>query len=658
MAIVKMNKFTLLAFESQKYSLLEKLQTFENVEFAYLEDLEESGFSELKRDNESIEISEIEGELSKINFVIELLSSHSKKIGMLKGLKEGKKEIGYNSLSEMASKSNWSIIYNELKEKENLINKSKSEISKLSNSIEELRAWENLDASFSQLSSKSTVSFLGVIPQVFMETLRKDLQDGFAGYYLEVIGEDTREANVLMIFHKDEEELASGLLKKYSFSKIILNYDGIPKKIIEDYRRKIAELNHSINNIIEEIKNYVIHLEEFKMVYEYYENKAIRLKSAGLFLKSENIIAIEGHYPTENHDRFLKVLNSALGEEYYIEFSEAQGEDVPILLKNNSVFSAFEPITAMYSMPRYKEIDPTPLFAPFYILFFGMMLSDAGYGVLMLLATGIALARFNLDSDMRKTVRMFFYLSISTIVWGALYGSYFGGAIKIPPVWMTPDSDVGLLMIVSIAMGLIQIFVGLGIKAYILIRDGNPLAAFFDAGLWYFTLTGAIIWAVNALGAGETLGLSPQVVKVAGIITVISMILIVLTHGRGEKSIGGKLGTGFYSLYGITGYVGDLVSYTRLAALGLATGFIGSAFNIMVDMLGKSFFAIIFATIIFTFGHIFNLLINALGSYVHTSRLQYLEFFGKFYEGGGKAFNPLKFTSQYYNILKTGNEEE
>jgi len=253
---------------------------------------------------------------------------------------------------------------------------------------------------------------------------------------------------------------------------------------------------------------------------------------------------------------------------------------------------------------------------------------------------------------MRKTVKMFLYLSVSTIVWGVLYGSYFGGAIKIPPVWMTPESDVGLLMLVSIAMGLIQIFVGLGIKAYILIRDGKPLAAFLDAGLWYFTLTGSIIWAVSALGSGDSLNLSPQIVRVAGIITVISMILIILTHGRGEKSIGAKLGTGFYSLYGITGYVGDLVSYTRLAALGLATGFIGSAFNIMVGMLGKSIFAIIFAVIIFTFGHIFNLLINALGSYVHTSRLQYLEYFGKFYEGGGKAFEPLKFTSKYYNISK------
>ncbi|MPM84338.1 hypothetical protein SDC9_131409 [bioreactor metagenome] len=388
------------------------------------------------------------------------------------------------------------------------------------------------------------------------------------------------------------------------------------------------------------------------MVYEYYENKLIRLKSMEKFLKSDNIIAMEGHYPSKSHDKFMEVLHYTLGEDYYMKFSEAEGDDAPTLLENNSVFSAFEPITAMYSIPRYREIDPTPLFAPFYILFFGMMLSDAGYGILMLLATGFALSRFNLDKDMRKTVKMFLYLSVSTIVWGVLYGSYFGGAIKIPPVWMTPESDVGLLMLVSIAMGLIQIFVGLGIKAYILIRDGKPLAAFLDAGLWYFTLTGSIIWAVSALGSGESLNLSPQIVRVAGIITVISMILIILTHGRGEKSIGAKLGTGFYSLYGITGYVGDLVSYTRLAALGLATGFIGSAFNIMVGMLGKSIFAIIFAVIIFTFGHIFNLLINALGSYVHTSRLQYLEYFGKFYEGGGKAFEPLKFTSKYYNISK------
>ncbi|EQB86530.1 V/A-type H+-transporting ATPase subunit I [Clostridium punense] len=653
MAIVKMNKFTLLAFESQKYSLLEKLQNFENVEFAYLLDDEETSFNELKRNSESIEISEIEGELSKIKFGIDLLSEYSTKVGMIKSLKEGKKDVSYETLSEMVSKSNWRDIYAQLKEKENLINKNKSEISKLLSNIEELLPWANLDTPLLGLNSlKSSISFLGVIPQVFMESVRNELHESFQGYYAEVISENTREANLLMIFHKEEEELANALLKKYSFSKASLNYEGVPKEIIKGYKEKIDELKQSNNTVTGEIKNYAIHLEEFKMVYEYYENKLIRLKSMEKFLKSDKIIAMEGHYPSKSHDKFMEVLHHTLGEDYYIEFSEAEGDDAPTLLENNSVFSAFEPITAMYSIPRYKEIDPTPLFAPFYILFFGMMLSDAGYGILMLLATGFALSRFNLDKDMRKTVKMFLYLSVSTIVWGVLYGSYFGGAIKIPPVWMTPESDVGLLMLVSIAMGLIQIFVGLGIKAYILIRDGKPLAAFLDAGLWYFTLTGSIIWAVSALGSGESLNLSPQIVRVAGIITVISMILIILTHGRGEKSIGAKLGTGFYSLYGITGYVGDLVSYTRLAALGLATGFIGSAFNIMVGMLGKSIFAIIFAVIIFTFGHIFNLLINALGSYVHTSRLQYLEYFGKFYEGGGKAFEPLKFTSKYYNISK------
>jgi V/A-type H+/Na+-transporting ATPase subunit I len=658
MAIVKMNKFTLLAFESQKYSLLKKLQAFANVEFSDLSQNNENEFNELKRDNESNEITEIEGELAKVKFAIELLSNYSDKPGMLKGLKQGKKSLNYQTVEEINHQWNWKEIYEVLRNKENDITKIKNIISKLSSSIEELAPWSNLDISLSDVNSlKNTVNFIGSLPQLFMDSLMEDLQNNFKGYYMEVISDSSREANLFMVFHKDDEENANQLLKKHSFSKINLNYEDIPRKIINENKEEISKLKGNIENILDEIKSYVVYLEQFKIAHEHYTNKLSRLNTMERFLRSENIVAMKGFYPSDNHEGLIKLLDETLGSDYYIEFSEADGEEVPILLKNNKMFAAFEPITAMYSMPKYKEIDPTPLFAPFYIFFFGMMLSDAGYGILMLLATGIALKLFNLDEDMRKTVRMFFYLSISTIVWGALYGSYFGLQL-IPAIWMTPDSDVSMLMLVSIAMGLIQIFIGLGIKGYMLIRDGQPLSAVFDVGLWYITLTGSIIWAVDALGAGETIGINPQLVKVAGILTVISMVSIVLTHGRAEKSIGGKLGTGFYSLYGITGYVGDLVSYTRLAALGLATGFIGSAFNIMVEMLGKSVFTIVFAVIVFAFGHIFNLLINALGAYVHTSRLQYLEYFGKFYEGGGKAFNPLKFNSQYYNILKTENEEE
>lgn len=214
---------------------------------------------------------------------------------------------------------------------------------------------------------------------------------------------------------------------------------------------------------------------------------------------------------------------------------------------------------------------------------------------------------------------------------------------------MKPDTNVTLLMLVSIGLGLIQILIGLGIKGYMQIRDKDYFGAFSDVFLWYVTLIGCIIWGGSAFGVE----LPATLVTVAKYGAIASMVGIVLTNGRAEATIGGKLGQGFYSLYGITGYVGDLVSYSRLAALGLATGFISYAFNIMVDMVSMNFITtVLFGGLIFVVGHVFNLFINALGSYVHACRLQYLEYFGKFYEGGGTAFEPLKYNSKYFKIMR------
>lgn len=658
MAIVKMDRFTLLAFESQRSLLLEKLQAFENVQFTQLSNYSEGDLSFLTQVDTSNEIAEVEGDLSKVKFTLELLNKYVDKPSLLTALKEGKKTLTYKELEKFYSSSKWRDIYTDLKEKENSITQRMNQINKLSNLVDDLKPWVNLDASISEIeNTKSISSFIGVLPQAFLESFKNELEANFKEFYFEIVNSTTKESNVILIFHKDDESEGDILLKKYSFSKVNLNINNKPCDSIKNYEDEINNHKVFIESTNKDIKGYTKNYEEFKLVYEYLENKLLQLKAAESLFKSNNIVAIEGFYPSEEHNTFVKIIESAVGKDYYLESSQADGEEVPVMLKNNTVFGAFEPITAMYSVPKYNEIDPTPLFTPFYILFFGMMLSDAAYGLIMLICTAFALKRFNLDDEMKKTTRMFFYLSISTIVWGVLYGSYFGKAI-FPPLWMAPDSDVSMLMIVSILLGLVQIYVGLGIKAYMLIKNGEPISAILDVGLWYITLTGTIIWAVDALGSASTIGIGPGVVKIAGIATIIGMVLIVLTHGRTEKSVGAKLGSGLYSLYGITSYIGDLVSYTRLAALGLATGFIGAAFNIMVGMLGKSVFTIIFAVIVFTFGHVFNLLINALGAYVHTSRLQYLEYFGKFYEGGGKAFSPLKYNSKYYKITNLKNEEE
>jgi V/A-type H+-transporting ATPase subunit I len=653
MAIVKMNKFMLLAFENQKKSLLEKLQSLESVQFLDLSKIETNEFNQLKSDNASSEISEVEGELSKVKFTIELLSTFSEKPKPLKNLMEGKKDYSYDVLEQITNTSHWRDVYNELKQKDNKINMNHNYITKLKTNIEELRPWKDLDTSLESIHGlKKSKAILGEIPQGNVDSLRLKLEEATKNYYFEVISSIGRNSYIMVIVHNDEIADIEQLLKSFNFSKIDIQCDGVPKEVITGYKKTIESINTENNFIQDSMKEHINKLEEYKVVYEYYSSLLLRLKSTENFLKSKNIVAIEGYYPAELHNDFEITLKSILGDDYYLQSHAAEGDDVPVKLKNNKVFESFENITSMYSTPKYKEIDPTPLLAPFYIFFFGMMLSDAGYGVVIFIGTLIALTTFNLDDDTRKSVKMFFLLSISTIFWGVMYGSYFGNFIKIKPLWMTPDSNVGLLMIVSVVMGLIQIYVGLGIKAYMQIRDKDYFGAFSDVGLWYITLSGAIIWALSGFTDLSSFGIPTIVTVIAKYATIVGMIGIVLTNGRHEKSIGAKLGQGFYSLYGITSYVGDLVSYTRLAALGLATGFISYAFNIMVDMVSTSWATVIFGVAIFVVGHVFNLFINALGSYVHTCRLQYLEYFGKFYEGGGTAFEPLKYNSKYFKISK------
>ncbi|WP_312573388.1 V-type ATP synthase subunit I [Clostridium sp.] len=652
MAIVKMKKFTLLAFESQKQKLLKDLQRLESVQFSEVliqEELEEY----LQKDSAHIEISEIEEEQAKIKFAIDFLSQYEEKKGTIQSLKEGKNTVTYYELEKAVEDLQWEKQYNYLKEKENTINKKKQHISKLSSEIEEIGKWSNLDISMNEVNNfKNCIAYLGVVPKNFIENLREDISFQYNNCYIEVVNEDNRDGNILIIFHKELQSEIETLLKRYSFSKVNYDYEVPPKEVIRNFKTKIKELKNELENIKKEIEEHVKYISDFKLIYEYNENHLLRLESCNNFLRSKNILTIEGWLPEEAIDEFEETISKSLNSEYYLELEDAKGEEVPILLKNGTVSEAFEPITEMYSMPRYNEIDPTPLFMPFYFIFFGMMLSDAGYGFLMFIGSLVALKFFNLDEDKRKSVKMFFYLSISTIFWGVMYGSYFGDAIKISPIWMKPDSNVILLMIVSVALGLIQIYVGLGIKAYMLVRDGKPLDALLDVGLWYLTLTGSILWLLSASGALSSLSSSGNIPTIAKYATFGGMILILLTHGRSEKGIGAKLGAGLYSLYGITGYVGDLVSYTRLAALGLATGFIGSAFNLMIGMLGNPIAKILAGSLIFVVGHLFNLFINALGAYVHTCRLQYLEYFNKFYEGGGKTFRPLKFSSKYVKVVK------
>ena len=648
MAIVKMSKFTLFAFESQKEALLDGLHKFENVQFINLQKYEEEYLQSLKKDSENEKVSYLEGEKAKVKFALELLLKHKEKEGTIKSLVKGKSLLNYDELENLAKKSNYSENYKKLKEKDDALLQMKNEKTKIISEIEALTPWRSLDAPFEDLLElNSTIFLMGSLPKSFKDTFREKFESEIPYSYLEVISEAKGEISVIALIHKDYEEKAKEILKLYSFNAINLKYDGIPIQILKEFRSRLDAIAKEEESINMEIKDGCKYLEDFKIVYEYLSNKHIKALACENFLKTESTVAIEGWVPTELSKELEDVIKTITKEDFYLELEGADKEDddVPILLKNSTLIEPFELITSMYSLPKYSEIDPTPLMTPFYMVFFGMMLADLGYGIVMFIATTLALKKFNLDEGQRKFAKFFQFLSIPTAVTGAIYGSFFGDLIKFNGL-INPAKDLMKLLVISIVIGAFQIFFGLGVKGYMLIRDGKPMDAIYDVVTWYAALIGAFLF----LG-GSSVGLSPATMNIGKWVMIVGMVALVLTQGRQNKGIGAKLGGGLYGLYGISSYIGDLVSYSRLMALGLSGGFIAVSFNMLIGMI-PSPFNIIFGVFIFVGAQTFNMLLSALGAFVHSARLQYVEYFSKFYEGGGKAFEIFKSANKYITVIK------
>ncbi|MCB2292467.1 V-type ATP synthase subunit I [Clostridium algoriphilum] len=649
MAIVKMSKFTLFAFESQKDALLDNLHKFENIQFINLQESTGEHLQSLLKDSENEKVSFLEGEQAKIKFAIDLLIKYSEKEGAIKSLVKGKSLLNYEELETLAKKSNYSENYKRLKEKENNLLQMKNEKTKITSEIEVLTPWISLDATFSDLKSlKSTVFLMGSIPKVIKETFREKLESEIPYSYLEVISEVKDEINVIALVHKDYEDKAEDIFKNHNFNAINFKYDGIPALVIKTFNKRLEEISNEEKGIYVDIKNDCIYLEDFKIVYEYLSNKHIKALACKNFLKTESVVAIEGWVPSGLTKDLEKTIKLITKDNFYLDLIEApkESDEVPILLKNNSVVEPFESITSMYSLPKYSELDPTPLLTPFYMVFFGMMVADIGYGILMFSVMAFALKKFNLNEGQRKFARFFLVLSVPTTVAGVIYGSFFGDLIGFISnhSLLNPSKDLMTILIISIVMGAFQIYFGLAVKAYILIKARKPMDAVYDVLTWYLALTGAFL-----LIGGAQVGLSPLVINIGKWVMIAGMVGLLLTQGRESKGLGGKIGGGIYGLYGITSYIGDLVSYSRLMALGLAGGFIASAFNSIIRMLPTPY-NILLGVFIFVGAQLFNLFLSSLGAYVHSARLQYVEYFSKFYKGGGRAFKAFKPKNQYINV--------
>ena len=463
---------------------------------------------------------------------------------------------------------------------------------------------------------------------------------------------------------KDVYDEAESILRKLTFVSISESDSKTPSELHEQYMQEIKKLEERSEEAKDSIEKLAENRKQLQFVIDYLQMRKEKYDALSGLGFTGSTFVLTGYIP----EKYTESLKKEIEARYTasITFTDPdEDEDVPVLLENSRFSAPVEGITKMYALPAKGDVDPTPVMSFFYYLFFGMMLSDAGYGLLMVIGTTIALKKFKLESSMKKTLTMFRNCGISTVFWGALFGSWFGDIVQVVSreffgkeigsiaLWFEPLTDPVKLLLVSFGLGILHLFLGVAVAFKMTWDTGKKLDAVFDALPIYL-----IVLGVAPIGAGMFISVPSALTKTGTYMLIAGVIMLVLTAGRTSKSVFGKFFGGLYALYNTaTGYLGDILSYSRLLALGLATGSIASVINLIGTMPENKIVKLILLIIVFVVGHIANLAINLLGAYVHTDRLQFVELFSKFYTGGGREFAPLTVNTKYIKFKEENSND-
>ena len=502
----------------------------------------------------------------------------------------------------------------------------KQKNTEIENEIKYYKPWENLELSLADVvNTRYTTVHTGLVNLNQLEKFENRLAE--VGALYKVVGEFGRVASVIFYLYADGDIKVQDVVKDF-------DYDVVTFKNEEKYVREIIEtleLEKQAN--LELITKYENDLEAYAKDY----NEVLVLEDKLLSDQALASASVNETYSTvylvgwvrEDRTKVLEKAVSKTTDIYDLAYIEPEeGEVIPTATKNGKFASAFEPITNMFSVPSSNDVDPNLVMGFWYWLIFGMMMGDAGYGFVLSLLMFILIKATKPKGGTYKMYKMLFYGGFATIFWGVMFSSYFGFSLH-EPIILNPQEDILDYMILALAVGGLHLISGYLLKAYNDFRNGRIFAGIVDNFAWIFLI----------LGIGLMFALPDS--KVGMILALVGAAMIVLTHGRASKNIFGKLGGGLYSLYNSVGVFSDILSYSRILALSLSSAIIGYVMNILAGMLHGSIIGIIMSVFVYIGGHIFNLVMGLLSAYVHDSRLQYIEFFGKFYEGGGVEFKPL-----------------
>ena len=666
MAVLKMQRISICALKKDRKAILEKLQSMGVLEVNHVID-EDEDFKKMDTAGQRMGFEKAAASVDQALAILEKYIPEDKSVfAALEGkrLVEPEEERRVQEERRELLKTAKTIHDLDREYAEQVVN-----ITKLRNSIESLKPWLALDVPLKPADTKRVGMFLGTMPggttaESVYGILAEKASEAEADVHL--ISSEQSMVYLAVLCLKEDMPSVEDALRSAGFARPSQTWDTVPAVQKEKLEQQIADCQDKISEIKKDIEGLSKQREKLKIAADYYRVRADKYAVLGDLPQSERTFVISGYIPKCEAPHVADYL--AARYDCMVDVEELkEDEEAPVILKNNPFSMNMEGIVESYGLPHKGELDPTTIMSFFYIFFFGMMLSDAAYGAIVSIVCGILVWKFPRMSDsMKKSLKLFFYCGLSTLVWGILFGGYFGNivdivsekffgtAVTVPALWFIPLNDPMKLLVFSLLFGIIHLFVGLGIKGYLCLRDGKAMDFFCDVVLWFLLLVGLIFMLLPSdifASIAQTNIVFPGWLNTAAkVLAVIGASGIVLMSGRENKNPALRIALGAYDLYNITGWLSDALSYSRLLALGLATGVIASVINQMGSMLPNNVVGVIFFIVIFIVGHALNLAINLLGAYVHTNRLQFVEFFGKFYEGGGRPFAPFKENTKYADV--------
>ena len=664
MAIVQMQRINICALKKNRKAILERLQELGAMEVDIR--LEDEELCE-KQDVSSSR-STFERRSQTADQALHILDEYApEKKGMLDSL-AGKPLVDKESLAKAAAQQdNFMQTATKIIMLDKQVAESQAAAQKLENQAETLTPWLGLTVPVNFSGTRSTAFLIGTLPgQQDQQSVLKILADAapeIEAVNVELISKDKDFTYLAVVCLRQDASKVEEALRTAGFAKPSSAVSKIPA---QELLTEMKEAQSKAEELGREIASYAASRQDLELISDYYQTRAEKYRILGELPQTKSTFAVSGYVPAQKAEAIVKELTDRYGAAAEAE-EIAEDEEAPVLLHNNRFSESVEGVLASFGLPAKGEIDPTFFTSIFYVFLFGLMLSDAAYGLIVSLVCGIVLLKFpRIEENLRKSIQLFFWCGISTLVWGILFGGYFGDAldvisetffghkISIPALWFVPLNEPMRMLLYSMLFGVIHLFTGLALKGYMCIRDHKYMDFICDVVFWYMLLLGLIgILIPSSMFAGIA---GKQIVFPAALnaaakwSAILGAVGIVLFSGRSSKNPALRIALGAYDLYNITGWLSDVLSYSRLLALGLATGVIASVVNQMGSMGGKSIGGVILFIVVFVIGHTFNMAINLLGAYVHTCRLQYVEFFGKFYEGGGQPFQPFKLKTKYVDI--------